>query len=68
MVKNQPVMQETQEVLVLSLGWEDPSPPPPPPPAMRKWQPTPVFLPWAIPLIEEPGALQSMVGVGVAKS
>ena len=30
MVKNQLVMQETQEVLVLSLGWEDPSPPLPP--------------------------------------
>ena len=34
MVKNLPVMQETQ---VWSLGWEDPW--------RRKWQPTPVFLP-----------------------
>ena len=27
----------------------------------RKWQPTPVFLPWRIPWTEEPGGLQSMV-------
>ena len=29
-------------------------------PQRRKWQPTPVFLPWAIPWTEEPGGLQSM--------
>ena len=26
----------------------------------RKWQPTPIFLPWRIPWTEEPGGLQSM--------
>ena len=31
-------MQETQETQVQSLGQEDPW--------RRKWQPTPVFLPW----------------------
>ena len=36
-VKNLPAMQETQEMQVQSLGWEDPQ--------RRKWQPTPVFLP-----------------------
>ena len=34
MVKNLPVVQETQ---IQSLGWEDP--------LEREWQPTPVFLP-----------------------
>ena len=29
-------------------------------PWRRKWQPTPVFLPWEIPWTEEPGGLQSM--------
>ena len=36
-LKNLPAMQETQEMLVRSLAWEDPR--------RRKWQPTPVFLP-----------------------
>ena len=36
-VKNPSAMQETQEMWVRSLGWEDPW--------KRKWQPTPVFLP-----------------------
>ena len=36
MVKNLPVMQETQ---IRSLGQEDP------PAQRRKWEPTPVFLP-----------------------
>ena len=36
-VKNLPAMQETQEMQIQSLGWEDP--------LERKWQPTPVFLP-----------------------
>ena len=36
-VKNPPAMQETQEMRVWSLGWEDPW--------RRAWQPTPVFLP-----------------------
>ena len=34
---NPPAMQESQEVRVQSLGWEDPW--------RRKWQPTPVLLP-----------------------
>ena len=34
---NLPAMQETQEVQVQSLGWENPQ--------RRKWQSTPVFLP-----------------------
>ena len=36
-VKNPPATQETQEMPVQSLSWEDPW--------RRKWQPTPVFLP-----------------------
>ena len=36
-VKNLPVMQETQEMQVQSLGQEDP--------LEEVWQPTPVFLP-----------------------
>ena len=34
-VKNLPAMQETQEIWIHSLGWEDPW--------VRKWQPTSVF-------------------------
>ena len=37
MVKNPPAMEETQEVWVWSVGWEDPW--------RRKHQPTPVLLP-----------------------
>ena len=51
-VKNLPAMQETQEMWVQPLGWEDPW--------RRKWQPTPVFLPGESPWTEEPGRLQSM--------
>ena len=36
MVKNLPVIAETQDMWVPSLGWEDS--------LDRKWQPTPVFL------------------------
>ena len=36
-VKNPPATQETQEMQVQSLSWEDPW--------SRKWQPTPIFLP-----------------------
>ena len=45
--KSLPVMQETQEMKVGSLGQEDP---------WRTWQPTPVFLAWT----KEPGRLQSI--------
>ena len=41
-------MQETKEMWVWSLGWEDP--------LMKEWQPTPVFLPG------EPQGQSSMVG------
>ena len=37
-IKNPPAKQETQEMYVWSLGWEDPL-------EEEKWQPTPVFLP-----------------------
>ena len=37
-VKNPPAMQETHETWVRLLGQEDPW--------RRKWQPTPVLLPW----------------------
>ena len=37
-VKYLPAIQETQEMWVRSLGWEDP-------PKRRAWKPTPVFLP-----------------------
>ena len=49
MVKNLPVMQETQ---VLSLGGEDP---------LKKWMAThSSILAWIIPWREEPGGLQSI--------
>ena len=49
MVKNLPVMQETQ---VGSLGWED---------SLEKGMATPSsILAWRIPWTEEPGGLQSM--------
>ena len=47
-VKNPPAVQETWELWVRSLGWEDPW--------RRKWTPTPVFLPEQ----EEPRGLQYM--------
>ena len=49
MVKNLPVMQETQ---VGSLGWED---------SLEKGMPThSSILAWRFPWTEEPGGLQSM--------
>ena len=49
MVKNLPVMQETQ---VLSLGWEDP--------LEEEMATHSSILSWTIPRTEEPGGLQSM--------
>ena len=47
-----PVMQETQEMWVRSLGWEDP---------LEKDMATPSsILAWKIPWTEEPSGLQSM--------
>ena len=46
-VKNLPATQETQEMWVQPLGWEDPW--------RRKWQPTLVFLLEKIPWTKEPG-------------
>ena len=49
MVKNLPVMQETQETWVQSLGWEDP---------LEEGMVTPSsILAWRIPRTEEPGWL-----------
>ena len=54
MIKNSPVMQETQ---VQSLGWED---------TLEKEMATHTSIrAWKIPWTEEPGGLQSM---GVTKS
>ena len=47
-------MQETEEMLVQSLGREDPR--------RRAWQPTLVFLSGESPWIEEPGELYSLRG------
>ena len=44
-------MQEMPEMWVQSPGWEDP---------LEEEMATPVFLPWKIPWIEEPGGLQFM--------
>ena len=57
-VKNLPAMQETQEMQIQSLGWEDP--------LERKWQPTPVFLPEKSHRQRDRGAWQATVH-GVAK-
>ena len=52
MVKNPPAMQETPEMWVQSLGWEDP---------LEKEMATySSILACEIPWIEEPGGLQSM--------
>ena len=52
MVKNPPVMQETQEMQVRSLGWED---------ALKEGMETHFsILAWRIPRTEEPGGLQSV--------
>ena len=52
MVKNLPVMQETQETKLQSLGWEDP---------LEEVMATHFsILAWEIPWAEKPGGLQSM--------
>ena len=51
-VKNLPVMQETQEMQVLSLGQEDP--------LEEEMAIHSSILAWRIPRTEEPGRLQSM--------
>ena len=51
-VKNLPVMQETQEMQVLSLGQEDP--------LEEEMATHSSILAWRIPRTEEPGRLQSM--------
>ena len=50
-VKNLPAMQETQEVQVSSLGWEDPR--------EEEMAPHSSILTGRIPWTEEPGGLQS---------
>ena len=51
-VKNLPAMQETQEMRIQSLGWEDP---------LEEGTATyPSILAWKIPQTEEPGGLWSM--------
>ena len=51
-VKNLPIMRETQETQVQSLGWED----------LRQEEMAThsSILAWTIPWTEEPGKLQSM--------
>ena len=51
-VKNPPIMQETQEKQVQSLGQEDP--------LEKKMATHSSVLAWEIPWTEEPGGLQSM--------
>ena len=51
-VKNPPIMQETQEKQVQSLGQEDP--------LEKKMAAHSSILAWEIPWTEEPGRLQSM--------
>ena len=51
-VKNPPAMQETQEVLVRSLGWENP--------LQEEMTTHSSILAWKIPWTKEPGGLQSM--------
>ena len=51
LVKNLPVVQETQEIWVQSLGWED---------VLEEEMAThSSILAWKIPWTEEPGGLQS---------
>ena len=52
MVKNPPAVQETQETLVQSLGWEDP--------LEEEIATHSSILTWEIEWTEEPGGLQSM--------
>jgi len=51
-VKNLPAMQETQEMQVRSLGWEDP--------LEEEMATHSNILAWKIPWTEEPDGLQSM--------
>ena len=51
-VKNLPAMQETQEMWVPSLGWEDP--------LEEEMATHSSILVWEIPWTEEPGGLQSV--------
>ena len=46
-------MQETQELWVQYLSWEDPL-------KKKKWQPHYSILAWEIPWTEEPGGTESM--------
>ena len=50
-VKNQPAMQETQDMPVQSLGWEDP--------LEEEMATHSSILAWKIPRTEEPGGFQS---------
>ena len=52
MLKNLPAMQETQEVQVQSLGWDDP--------LEEEMATCSSMLGWKIPWTEEPDRLQSM--------
>ena len=51
-VKHLLAMQETQEMLVQSLGWKDP--------LEEEMATHSTIVPWRIPWTEEPGGLQSM--------
>ena len=51
-LKNQPVVQETQEMLVRSLSWKDP--------LEEEMTTHSSILAWRIPWIVEPGGLQSI--------
>ena len=51
-VKNLPTRQETKEMRVRSLGWEDP--------LEEEMAPHSSILAWEIPWAEEPGGLQSL--------
>ena len=51
-VKNPPVMQESQETQVRSLGWEDP--------LKEEMATHSSILAWRIPWTEEPGGLHSV--------
>ena len=57
-IKNLPAVQETQEIRVRSLGWEDP--------LEEEMAICSSFLAWKIPQTEEPGRLQSMESQGVS--
>jgi len=51
-VKNLPAMQETQDMWIQSLGWENP--------LEKKTATHSSILAWRIPWTEEPGGLQSI--------